>query len=1129
MTIDPTAIQQQASDGRVSVWVAASAGTGKTKVLTDRLLNLLLADTPPGKLLCLTFTKAAAAEMANRLNARLSGWATEGDARLRTDIAGLTGQAERDVPPEMLDRARRLFARVLDTPGGMRILTIHAFCQSVLRRFPLEAGLPPQFEVMDDRSATELLEEARQGVLTAARAATDDLGSALGEVTRHAGEQAFAELMQALTTERGRLSQLIDQAGGLARYLDRLHRRLGVRPDESEEGLIAAACDEHAFDGAGLRRATAALLGGSKTDIGRGEQLAAWLGTPDARVASFDTYLSAFLTAEGEPRKVLATKAVLAADPRIGEDLTAEQARLVALQTRRAAIVVARANAGLTRLAAGFLDAYAREKRRRGLLDYDDLILATRDLLAQPEIAPWVLFKLDGGIDHILIDEAQDTNPDQWQVVAALAAEFFVGDGAAPPTRTIFAVGDAKQSIFSFQRADPQEFLRMQRHFADRVRDANRAWRAVPLQVSFRSTAAVLETVDAVFAREEAHAGVALDGVTIQHVAHRQGHAGRVELWPALKPEPADDEEPWAHPIEQRAVEAPRGRLAKRIAATIQHWIRSGEILPARGRSVRAGDVLILVRRRGGFVAELVRELKQLGVPVAGSDRMVLTAQLAVMDLMALGRVLLLPDDDLTLASVLKSPLIGFDEEALYRLAHGRDGSLWQALGSATEPAMIAARDTLGQLMARADFVPPYRLYAEFLGAGGARRRLIGRLGPEAADAIDEFLAQSLAHERAHVPSLEGFLHWLERGEADIKRDLDPGGRDEVRIMTVHGSKGLQAPIVFLPDTVQTPVQMPPLLWPNQADLMLWRPAKGAGEPLCETARAAAKTKRDEEYRRLLYVALTRAEDRLYVAGWRGKRDQAGSWYDLVDAGLEQIGRMETVPPPPGHEPFAPHWVHDTPQAVPAKLDEKAAAEGLSDEALPEFALSPRPDEPSPPRPLVASRPSQPEPAATSPLGVDSDTTRFQRGLLIHRLMQSLPDLPEAAREAAARRFLAQKAHDLDPVEQDAIARETLAVLRHPDFAALFGPGSRAEVPVVGLIDGRALSGRIDRLVVTGDAVLIVDYKTNRPPPTDTAAVSPAYVEQLAAYRAALERIYPGRRVRTLLLWTDGPRLMELG
>ena len=1130
MSLDPTAVQQLASDGRASVWVAASAGTGKTKVLTDRLLNLLLADTPPGKLLCLTFTKAAAAEMANRLNKMLSDWVTEGDIKLCREIARLVGIAERDVPQTMLERARRLFARVLDTPGGMRILTIHAFCQSVLRRFPLEAGLPPQFEVMDDRSATELLEEARQGVLTAARSAEGDLGQALAEVTRHAGEQSFGELMQALTTERGRLTQLIDRAGGLEPYLAHLHRRLGVRPGESEDGLIEDACRETAFDGPGLRHATEALLRGSKTDVGRGELLAAWLAEPETRVFSFDAYLAAFLTAEGEPRKVLATKAVLMADSRIGESLMAEQTRLLALQARRAAIVVARANAGLARLAAGFLDAYGREKRRRGLLDYDDLILSTRALMDQPGIAPWVLFKLDGGIDHILIDEAQDTNPDQWKVIEALASEFFVGDGAAPPNRTIFAVGDAKQSIFSFQRADPQEFLRMQRHFKDRVSNADRQWREVPLMVSFRSSAAVLEAVDAVFAEDQARDGVALDGAPIRHMAHRRGQAGRVELWPALEPDAAADEEPWAAPVEQRPVEAPRGRLARRIAATIQHWIRSGEVLPARGRPVRAGDVLILVRRRGGFVAELVRELKQLDVPVAGADRMVLTAQLAVMDLIALGRVLLLPEDDLTLASVLKSPLIGLDEEALYRLAHGRAGSLWQALAAATEPAMVMAYDTLGRLMARADFVPPYRLYAEFLGAGGARRRLIGRLGPEAADAIDEFLSQSLAYERAHVPSLEGFLAWLERGEADIKRDLDQGGRDEVRIMTVHGSKGLQAPIVFLPDTVQAPVQLPQLLWPDRADLMLWRPSKGANEPLCEAARAAAKARRDEEYRRLLYVALTRAEDRLYVCGWRGKRDQAGSWYDLIEAGLGAIGRREMLPAPPHHDPFPiPSLVHDTPQTAPPKPEDGAVAEGLSDEALPEFARRPRPDEPSPPRPLVASQPSRTEPAATSPLGPDSDTTRFQRGLLIHRLMQSLPDLAPSAREGAARRFLAQKAHDLAPEEQDAIARETMAVLEHPEFAALFGPGSRAEVPVVGLIDGRALNGRIDRLVVTDTAVLIVDYKTNRPPPTEAAAVSPAYVEQLAAYRAALERIYPDRPVRTLLLWTDGPRLMELG
>jgi ATP-dependent helicase/nuclease subunit A len=1131
MSLSPTQIQQLASDGRASVWVAASAGTGKTKVLTDRLLNLLLADTPPNKLLCLTFTKAAAAEMANRLNERLSGWATEGDARLRTDIAGLVGIEERDVPPDMLDRARRLFARVLDTAGGMRILTIHAFCQSVLRRFPLEAGLPPQFEVMDDRSATELLEEARQGVLNQARAATDDLGQALAEVTRHAGEMAFGELMQDLTTERGRLMQLIDQAGGLPAYLDRLHARLGVWPHETETGLIEEACQERAIDGAGLRFATEALLAGSgKTDVARGEILASWLAAPESRVAMFDLYLTAFLTAEGAPRKALATKSVLTADPEAGEILLAEQARLVEIQARRAAVIVARANAGLARLASAFLEAYEHEKRRRGLLDYDDLILATRALLDQDGIAPWVLFKLDGGIDHILIDEAQDTNPDQWRVVEALAEEFFVGEGAAPPTRTIFAVGDAKQSIFSFQRADPQEFLRMQAHFKGKVDAAKKLWRQVPLQVSFRSSAAVLETVDAVFAQDPARTGVALDGKAIEHRAHRAGHAGRVELWPALEPDDAADEEPWAAPVEQRPIEAPRGRLAKRIAATIQHWIATGEPLPARGRPIRAGDVLILVRRRGGFVAELVRELKQLGVPVAGADRMVLTAQLAVMDLIALGRVLLLPDDDLTLASVLKSPLIGLDEEALYRLAHGRSGSLWQALDAATEPAMVAARETLGTLLGRADFVPPYRLYAEFLGAGGARRRLVGRLGPEAADAIDEFLAQSLAYERAHVPSLEGFLHWLERGEADIKRDLDQGGRDEVRIMTVHGSKGLQAPVVFLPDTVQAPTKLPQLLWPDGGELMLWRPPKGAGEQLCEAARLIAKDKRDEEYRRLLYVALTRAEDRLYIAGWRGKRDPADSWYDLIQAGLSSIGRHEMLPAPPSHEPFIiPSWVHDTPQAVPAKPDRQIAAESLGDEALPAFALAPRPDEPSPPRPLVASRPSQPEPAATSPLGVDSDTTRFQRGLLIHRLMQSLPDLPAGNREAAARRFLGQKTHGLDEAEQDAIARETLAVLEHEDFAALFGPGSRAEVPVVGLIGGRALNGRIDRLVVTGDAVLIVDYKTNRPPPTEAVDVSPAYIEQLAAYRAALERIYPTRRVRTLLLWTDGPRIMEIG
>ncbi|HWK45515.1 MAG TPA: double-strand break repair helicase AddA [Stellaceae bacterium] len=1148
--LDPGARQRVAADPARSIWVAASAGTGKTKVLTDRVLTLLLTGTPPSRLLCLTFTKAAAAEMANRVNDRLSAWATHSDSALRDELMTLTGKPPE---PETAAAARRLFARVLDSPGGMRIETIHAFCQSLLRRFPLEADVAPHFELMDDRTQAELVAQAQAEMVTAARAEPDSpLARALAEVTGHVQESGFTRLLSETLLERGRVRELIAGPDGHERFAGLVRACLGLPPGETEAAFLAKACEDAAFDAAGLRRVVGVLAESTKsTDLKHAAAIAPWLAHAERRVAEIEAYLDVFVTGKGEPRKTLATKEVLKANPWAEESLRAEQERLIAFCARRAALVVAGATTALIRVAGSVLDRYDTLKRRRGLLDYDDLILAACRLLSTPGVAPWVLFKLDGGIDHILIDEAQDTNPDQWQIVRALAEEFFSGLGAREPARTIFAVGDAKQSIYSFQRADPAAFIAMRDHFKERVHAAEGRWNLVPLDVSFRSTEAVLALVDAVFARPEARAGVAIDDLPIRHAASRVGQAGLVELWPVIEPDEADEPPPWEPPVEQHLAEAPSARLAGQIAATIRDWLDRGERLESRDRPIQPGDIMILVRRRGGFVEDVVRALKQRRIPVAGADRMVLTEQLAVMDLLALGRFLLMPEDDLTLATVLKGPLIGLEEDELFALAHHRgEVDLWRELRrrGAETPRFEAAHRFLADLLAEADYRPPYELFAEVLGPRQGRKRLIGRLGLQANDAIDEFLAQTLAYEAAHVPSLQGFLAWLDRGELEAKRDPDPAGRNEVRIMTVHGAKGLQAPIVFLPDTVAVPTQVPSLLWPKlgpeklgseklapATGPLLWVPARGQGEPVAAAAREAACRRRDDEYRRLLYVALTRAADRLYIGGWRTKRAPAGGspcWYDMIAAGMadltpvEEIAAFDTIAQPPGPQPGLVRRYACRQQAAPVTEPPRASLDA-SPPALPAWIDAPPPPEPAPPRPLVASRPSLPDPAVLSPLAAD-DGRRFRRGLIVHRLLQTLPDLPRESVEAATRRYLASPAHDLDPVEQAAIARETLAVLADPDFAPIFGPGSRAEVPVVGLIEGRVISGRIDRLVVTDAAVLIVDYKTNRPPPRHQADIAPLYREQLRAYRAALAAIYPGRPVRAALLWTDGPRLMPV-
>jgi ATP-dependent helicase/nuclease subunit A len=1127
---DPGRQQRAAYERGASVWVEASAGTGKTTVLTRRVLSLLLAKTPPSRILCLTFTKAAAAEMANRINETLSEWATIGDGKLSEALVELLGEMPDD---EQRDFARQLFARVLDAPGGITIATIHAFCQSLLRRFPLEAGVAPHFELMDDRSSAEALTAARETVLTRAREErTSPLANALAEAVQHVHEEKFTEILSALAQERARLFRALGE--GADHFEAALRRVLGVRAGETASSVVAAACNDRRCDEAGLREAAEAMTASkAKTDQENGAVIAAWLAAGDSRIADFDDYLGAFFTKDGAGSRYarLATKAIEREQPAVLACLEAEAERLQVVRQRRCAAEIFAATAAIARLGAAMIEEYERHKASRALLDYDDLVLKTRDLLRRPGIAPWVLYKLDGGLDHILVDEAQDTNPEQWEIVQLIAEEFFTGEGARAARRTVFAVGDAKQSIYSFQRADPAKFIAVRGHFE---RAAGDDWRRVPLEISFRSVAAVLAAVDATFTLEAANDGVALDGQAIRHIARRHGDAGLVELWPPIVPEKETSSGAWTTPTEQRAAHEPRAQLAEAIAARIKQWLDKSEKLEAHDRAIRPRDVMVLVRRRGPFVAELVRGLKQRGVPVAGVDRMILTEQLAVEDMMALAQFLLLPEDNLTLASVLKSPLFGFSEEELFALAWQREGSLWSALRARREesPTFRRAADELEQLLARVDFAPPYELFAEVLSARGARRAMLGRLGPEAADPLDELLSAALAYERAHGVSLQGFLHWLSAGTAEIKRDLEQGARDEVRILTVHGAKGLEAPIVFLPDTLQMPIQTPPILWDEGDGLPLWLIARDAPPHAAQAALEAAKRRRDQEYRRLLYVAMTRAADRLYICGWQTKRNPpAGNWHALMAAGLAAAGAERfdfAVDAPPGVAAWSGEGLRlrheQTGSPGRARPAARAAARAV---LLPDWCWQEPPPEPAPPKPLAPSQPRAQEPPARSPLGDDRGAA-FLRGRLVHRLLQSLPAIDAGQREAAARRFLALPVHELAAAEQQAILRETMDVLGHPDFAPLFGPGSVAEVPVVGLLGGRALSGQIDRLVVEGGSVLIVDFKTMRPVPATPDQVPALYLDQLAAYRAAIAAVFPDKEIRCALLWTDGPQLMEI-
>jgi ATP-dependent helicase/nuclease subunit A len=1135
LTPQPAAIEVAgqiiAADPSQSVWVGANAGTGKTRVLINRILRLLLSNVPPARILCLTFTKAAAAEMATRLNDKLGEWAVISDEELISDLRSLLG---RDPDIKTLQTARRLFAETLDTPGGLKIRTIHSFCESLLGRFPVEANIAPHFSVIDERTALELRFEARNRLMESTVGDDSELGRAFNHMAGLVDEDSFAGVISELDSNRQRLDVMLTQHGGVEGIIDAIRARFELRPGDTHSAILNSTIG---LDEGAIARVAGSLAAGSAAEQKRAGTILGWLNSDD-RSLDFGDYVSVFLTQKGEAKaeRSLITKAVQKEDPGALAVLQAEQDRLMTVQDRLKALATTEATEALLIIGARLSAAYRDLKAARAYLDYDDLILKAGELLADGRAA-WVHYKLDGGIDHILVDEAQDTSREQWQVISALAEDFFSGDGAGDDQRviprTVFAVGDQKQSIYSFQGADPAEFAHMQSFFAERSEAAERRWQSVELSLSFRSVWTVLNLVDDVFTPPEARDGLVHDEKPIRHLSSRDGQAGLVELWPTVSPEDVSDDNPWDAPVDQLSQKSPVVRLAERIAQTIAGWLASSEILPSTGRPITEGDIMVLVRTRGQFAEEMVRQLKQRNIPVAGSDRMVLLNQMAVMDLIAAGRFSLLPDDDLNTAIVLKSPFIGFDDDDLFALAYKRSGSLWQALREqrANSEKFNRAAGELESLLASADFSPPFEFFSTLLGSSIGRKNLLGRLGPDARDAIDEFVNLCLAYERDHAPSMEGFLDWLEAGETQIKRDLEHGG-NQVRVMTVHGAKGLQSNIVFLPDTCSMPSgrQSSKLYWEKQgeAPLLFWPVVKDNEEKIAGALGEIARAEMLQEYRRLLYVALTRAEDRVYVCGWETKKNRTeGCWYDLVENAMSANEKTVTFEHGPDETGLR---LSSEQTASPDNLGGHEQTETQITD-VPNWALSLPGDEPAPPDPLAPSHQDQDEPAPQSPL-IGDNAQRFQRGLLIHKLLENLPVLAEQDRAKAAERYLALPSHNLDRAAREDIANETLRVLSRPELAPLFGPDSQPEVPLVGAIDThmgkRVISAQLDRLLVTDDQVMIIDYKTNRPPPVDEADVPAPYLKQMAAYRSALRNIYPGKTVRTVLLWTDGPHAMVL-
>ena len=1148
---DTAASQARASDPAYSAWVSANAGSGKTHVLAQRVIRLLLNGTDPSKILCLTYTRAAAANMSNRVFSTLSEWTALPDAELAVRIAALDGRgADRD----MMRRARRLFAEALETPGGLKIQTIHAFCESVLHQFPLEANIPAHFEMLDPQMEASLFADARRDMISGAGAGVEGLAEAFATVLERGGEFGLDTLLGEIVGKRDELRDFIAKLGG-DRDFRPLFAEFGFRPGQTAEDIAASLWPLPGFAPRQFAEfAQAAEAADARQVLNNVIPYARGAFAEADPIRRLRLLAKAFLKADGapyEPPKIF-KKALVDRLPDLPERYLATAKAILDVSDRLALFRMLEGTAAALTVAGWLIARYEQLKRGRGFLDFNDLITRTVSLLSRPDAGPWVQFKLDQGIDHILLDEAQDTSPDQWEVVKKLTEEFFAGLGQREAvTRTIFAVGDEKQSIYSFQGAAPDSFAESRLLFAGRVRDAEAAFANLKLTWSFRSSDDVLAAVDRVFAEPSVRRGISHDPDPLSHKAIRNDAPGYVEVWPSIGAEMVEEPDDWTLPVNHAS--APAVRVAEHVATTIQNWLRSGEVIEGKGRKLTAGDILVLVRKRDRFVHALSRSLKNRQIPVAGADRLSLPGHIAVQDLIALGHFLIQPEDDLSLAAVLRSPIFEVSEETLLTLAGERPKgqSLIASLRhhAAEDVSLAAVISRLDGWATEVAFKPVFEFYAAILARDGLRRKMTARLGPEAGDILDEFLSFCLAEERTGLPGLESFLSTLENAGPEIKREMDQT-RNEVRVMTVHAAKGLEAPVVFLVDGGSAPFsdQHLPRLMPFESSGTqwkgkgyLWRSASDVANGVSKAASVRARELADDEYRRLLYVGMTRAEDRLVVCGYHGKRQPSpGTWHSIVSRAL--LGAPESSERPhPAAAEVAVHRFHMTklPPVALTSIDEAGPFEHTA--PLPDTLFQPLPPYEELPRPLSPSGASalieeakDAIPDTRSPVLDAAAEPGFAvvRGLALHKLLQMLPGIAEGERRGAAERYLARAGADWPADERDRALEAVLSILSDNRFGALFSPSSRAEVAIMGSLEVkgrlRSISGKIDRLAVTPEKVSIVDYKTNRPAPASLAEVPPAYVLQLALYRALLQPLYPGREVTAALLFTEAPRLIEL-
>lgn len=1140
--------QHRASNPGNSAWVSANAGSGKTFVLAQRVIRLLLNNVAPSKILCLTFTKAAAAEMSNRVFTQLSQWSAMDDGELEAELIK-TG--ERQPGAKMLKTARLLFTRALESPGGLKIQTIHAFCESILHQFTLEANTSGHFEVMADHEQARLLQESRQVVMAKTLEDTR-LAGALEKAMQFGSDAAIEKGLNAIISDRQDFENwMFQNQQSPEEAISSLADFMNIDIAESKDDFSRRILSGLPVGDASFREIGRVARTLDQKECKRIANLVDAYNSASSASQKLNLRIELYQTGKGEFRKnIPGVKALYDEIPWLKEQFEKEFDLIPFANDQLRNRNMLDGSLALFTLANAVLQFYGQRKRARGILDFDDLVNRAAALLARSDVRQWVQYKLDQGIDHVLVDEAQDTSAVQWQIVNAIIEEFFAGDSVRNITRTIFAVGDQKQSIYSFQGADPEKFTQQKLEIKNKANAIQLPFEDIRLPISFRSTRDVLSAVDKVFEDPANAKGLQAIDEAIIHEPVRATDPGEVLIWPMIEYQKTEKQEDWLLPIDHIREDHPTLQLAKKIAATVKGWIEKGEILPGKGRPITHGDVLVLVRKRDRFASAITRELKQAGLSVAGADRLNLATHIAVEDLLSFAKWALFPEDDLSLAEILKSPILDLDEEELFALCIDRDKqSLWQSVclnaAKSKSEKLAGIQQQLSSLLKLAATLAPYEFFSEILSTNSGRKKFKSRLGNEVDDVLDAFMLEALNHTNNGGTGLQEFIHVLETSAPDIKRELDLQ-KDEIRVMTVHSAKGLEAPIIFLVDpgapafSTHHRSSIYKIAYNNIAPAFLWQPGKEDGSALTASIQAQLQQQAEEEYRRLLYVAMTRAEDKLVICGYANRNTRSiTTWHKMVKDSL--IDECEEISGggEDGTEITAWRWIKDHPRRMNRKFEHSEQWVEPDSDELPHWVNQSDNQEaayvpplfPSTASPSVEANPREQdlETVNTAPL---SNNPAIERGNITHQLLQFLPSVDPHFRHQRATDYIKRSLPAWPKDQQDEVREEVMAILEDESFASLFSQNSQAEVSLSGILDPQGINqpvnGQIDRIAVLDDRVIIIDYKSDRSIPSRPDQISQQYLVQLAIYRELVAQIYDNRNISCGLLWTSGPLLTEI-